>query len=128
MDVLRFTLGRPVSCLLSDQDYRSWMNSSIVSPISLQICRSKIGEISLPEWKGTVVPRPSKCRNCLCEPRCRTSSKPSCVNIKTIFFGLRTGILPILCHHDCLCADEFGFKFRNAVLKEQLDDLFQIPV
>jgi len=29
--------------------YRFWINSSTVRPISLQICRSKIGEISLPE-------------------------------------------------------------------------------
>ena len=32
--------------------------------------------MSRPLWNGTVVKRPSACRNCLCEPRCRTSEKP----------------------------------------------------
>src|SRR5262249_11834268 len=51
--------------------------SSIVTLVSSAILRNKIGEISWPLWNGTVVARPSAWRNCLCEPRWRTSVKPS---------------------------------------------------
>jgi len=45
-------------------------NSSTERPMSFAICRSKVGEMSRPLWNGTVVLRPSGCRNCLCDPRC----------------------------------------------------------
>ena len=44
---------------------RNW---STVSPMSPEMRRRRTGEISRPGWTGTVVPRPSAWRNCLCEP------------------------------------------------------------
>ncbi len=84
---------------------RSWINfwiylycknSSIDKPISFAICLSKIGEISRPLWKGTVVHLPSEWRYCLCEPRCRTSLKSKDSRIDTTSRGLRIGYFPII--------------------------------
>jgi hypothetical protein len=66
-------------------------SSSTESPMSRVICRRSVGEMSRPGWKGTVVTRPSGWRNCLCEPRCRTSAKPSRSSSATTSRGLRTG-------------------------------------
>jgi len=52
-------------------------SSSTLTPISLAIFRSSDGATSRPLWNGTVVARPSACRNCLWEPRWRTSTNPS---------------------------------------------------
>ena len=38
---------------------RFFRNSSMVKSISLATCLRRMGEISLPGWNGTVVPRPS---------------------------------------------------------------------
>ncbi len=65
--------------------------ASAVIPMSRAICRSSIGEISCPWWKGTVVPRPSGWRNCLWELRCRTSLNPSFSGRAMTSQGLRTG-------------------------------------
>ena len=40
-------------------------NSPMASPVSFAIRRSRSGEISRPEWKGTVVLLASGFRNCL---------------------------------------------------------------
>ena len=47
--------------------------------------------MSRPPCTGTVVARPSEWRNCLCEPRCRTSSKPRATSMAITSRGLRTG-------------------------------------
>jgi len=65
-----------------------------VRPISRAIWRRRTGEMSRPAWNGTVVVRPAPLRNCLCEPRCRTSTKPKRLRIATTSEGLRTGTLP----------------------------------
>ena len=71
--------------------HRYFNNASTVRPMSLAICRSRMGEMSLPGWNGTVVHRPSGCRYCLCEPRCRTSIKPSRSRIAATSRGFSTG-------------------------------------
>jgi hypothetical protein len=66
-------------------------NSSSVTRMSLMICRKSGGAISRPEWKGTVVPLPSGCRNWRCAPRWRTSTKPRRSSARITSRGLRTG-------------------------------------
>lgn len=70
-------------------------NVSGSTPMSRQICRRSGGARSRPAWNGTVVCRPSGCRNCLCEPRWRTSTKPRRSNRVTTSRGLRTGSVPM---------------------------------
>jgi hypothetical protein len=50
-------------------------------------CRGRSG-------KGTVVPRPSVWRNCLCEPFCRTSPNPRPSRRAATSRGLSVGSLP----------------------------------
>jgi hypothetical protein len=66
-------------------------NSSSVTRMSLMICRKSGGAMSRPEWKGTVVPLPSGCRNWRCAPRWRTSTKPRRSSARITSRGLRTG-------------------------------------
>lgn len=73
---------------------RCWRNSPTVRPMSPAMRRNRMGEMSRPTWKGTVVARPSACRNCLWEPFWRTSSKPSCSRSLVTSRGFRTGISP----------------------------------
>jgi hypothetical protein len=42
----------------------------------MSACHVGLGAMSRPACIGTVVTRPSEWRNCLCDPRCRTSTKP----------------------------------------------------
>ena len=65
-------------------------NSSSVTRMSLMICRKSGGAISRPEWKGTGVPLPSRCRNWRCAPRWRTSTKPRRSSARITSRGLRT--------------------------------------
>jgi hypothetical protein len=79
-----------------ENPYRLAMKSSGDTLMSLQICRSNNGDKSLEPCIGTVVARPSTCRNCWCEPFCRASVKPSFSRIATTSLGLSTGrLLPI---------------------------------
>ena len=63
----------------------------------------RAGAISRPEWKGTVVTRPALSRNCLCDPRCRTSMNPKTRKIAMTSVGLRTGIFPTCYATATLC-------------------------
>lgn len=74
--------------------YRFARKSSGDTLMSLQICRSNNGDKSLDPCIGTVVARPSACRNCWCEPFCRASVKPSFSRIATTSLGFSTGKLP----------------------------------
>jgi len=76
--------------------YLCFNSSSTVKPISFAIWRSRMGETSLPWCAGTVVPQPSGCRSCLCQPRCRTCAKPSASRIKMTSRGLKTRSLLML--------------------------------
>ena len=58
--------------------------------MSFAIWRSTMGEMSLPGCTGTVVNLPSRRRNCLCEPRWRTSAKPNVSTIDITYRGSRT--------------------------------------
>ncbi len=75
---------------------RQWVtrSSSTVMRTSAAILRSSVGEMSRPECNGTVVTRPSGWRNCLCEPRCRTSVKPCALRSATTSRGFKTGMSP----------------------------------
>jgi hypothetical protein len=77
---------------------------------------------------GTVVVRPSGCRNCLCEPRWRTSAKPRASSRETTCRGLRTGRLPTAGQATWMVrtVDELGLERRLSVLEQHLDDLAQI--
>lgn len=55
--------------MIKGDGYSSLMKSSGVRRMSSMILRRRFGEMSRPAWNGTVVTRPSACRNCLCEPR-----------------------------------------------------------
>lgn len=70
--------------------------SSIFKSISFAICFNKIGEISRPLWKGTVVNLPSECLNCLWEPFCLASWNPRFSRILTTSVGFNTGIFDIV--------------------------------
>jgi hypothetical protein len=50
-----------------------------------------MGERSLPAWNGTVVQRPLAWRYCLCEPLCRTSTKPRFSSRVTTSLGFKIG-------------------------------------
>src|SRR5260221_4640395 len=94
--------------------------------MSSRILRRRPGDISLPLWSGTVVTRPSTCRNCLCEPRWRTSTKPSCSSAEMTCRGLNDGSLTTLTHLDQLCSNELGFDVRLAVFKKHFHNFLQI--
>ena len=66
--------------------------SRTLRPISRAILPSKIGAMSRPRCIGTVVVRPSLCRNCLCDPRWRTSANPRARRRSMTPRGFRTGI------------------------------------
>src|SRR5215207_139685 len=100
--------------------------------MSRQIWRSRVGEMSLPVCIGTVVTRPSACRNCLCEPRWRTSTNPSRSRRATTSRGLTTGTDLMraggLRHEDGLCPDELRLERRLPVLQEHRDYLAEVAV
>ena len=50
--------ARPLP-LRTGSPYRYSRNLSMVRPVSFAIRRNRSGEMSRPEWKGTVVPLPS---------------------------------------------------------------------
>jgi hypothetical protein len=76
--------------------------------------------MSRPACTGTVVARPSGCRNCLWEPRCRTSTKPNRPRRAITSRGFSTGgrVTLALGDEDRLGADEFRFQRWLSVLKE----------
>ncbi len=74
--------------------------------MSLAIRRSRVGAMSREAWNGTVVPRPSRCRD---------------------FAGLENGSrAQRLSDLDGMCSYELGFEPGLAVLKQHLYDLLQI--
>src|SRR5688500_12198969 len=100
--------------------------------MSRQICRSSVGETSLPACIGTVVTRPSACRNCLCDPRWRTSTNPRRSRRTTTSRGLSTGTDPTglggLRHEDGLGSDELRLEWWFPVLEEHRDHLAEVGV
>src|SRR6185369_1218625 len=100
--------------------------SSAEIRMSSRICRRSPGEISRPLWSGTVVTRPSGCRNCLCEPRCRISTKPSCCNAAMTCRGLSIGSLTTLGHFNQLRTDELRLNVWFTILKQHLDNFPEI--
>ena len=94
--------------------------------MSLAMRRSRVGAMSREAWNGTVVPRPSGCRYCRWDPRCRTNSKPSWSS-RADFAGLENGgRAQRLSDLDGMCSYELGFEPGLAVLKQHLYDLLQI--
>ena len=93
--------------------------------VSLIIRRRRIGEMSLPACTGTVVRRPSGWANCLWEPRCRISAKPSPSNARITSRGLRTGRRGNL-RGDRLDPYELGFELGLSVFQKHRDDLSEI--
>src|SRR5688572_15445380 len=79
-------------------------------------------------WKGTLVLRPSGCRYCLCDPRCRASTKPNFCKIAATSRGLRTGSCPSSGNLHRLHADEFGLELRLAIFEQHLDHFLHITL
>src|SRR5215204_2221447 len=107
-------------------------NSGTVIRMSRQIWRRSVGEISRPACIGTVVTRPSACRNCLWDPHWRTSTNPSRSRRAITSRGLRTGTDPTarggLSDEDGLRPDELRLEGRLAVLHEHADYLAKVGV
>src|SRR5437016_6691846 len=73
--------------------------------------------------------RPSACRNCLCEPRCRTSRKAEPLQDGHNLAGLEDGRLAHrLGELKCLTTDEFGSERRLAVIQQHSNDLPEVAV
>lgn len=108
------------------RNHRYCKNSSKVSPISLMICFSNIGEISLPGWNGTVVPRPSGLRYCLWEPFCLMLEILAFQEWQRLLWVSGQGPFPWLGHHNILSPDKFTFHFWWSILQEHFYDFFQV--
>ncbi len=73
--------------------------------------------------------RPRASRNCLCEPRCLISEKPSLMRIETTSADLSIGTLPTdLSYSNVLHPYELGFEYRLAIFKEHSDYFLEVAI
>ena len=89
-----FTVSGQGSAFGQNAYWRLPNSSSGRRSMSRAIFLSRVGEMSRPGWKGTVVPRPSSCRYCRCDPRWRTCTNPSRSRRAATSRGFSTGIEP----------------------------------
>lgn len=96
--------------------------------MSSMILRKRFGDRYSPDVKRNGRTAAVWVADCLCEPRCRTSAKPSRPRMLTTSLGLRIGSFGTSTYPNELCPDKLCFDLRLSIFEEHSQHFAQIRV